>query len=253
MLLADYSDYDDLSRRQTVTRSNSTASAYSYDSRGTLSGLSHNLAGTVQDVAYGHARDQAQEIISHTWSNDAYLWNGAANGARNYSANGLNQYGNAAGSTLSYDASGNLKADGAWNWAYDADNQLRGANRTGASVALSYDAAGRLRKEVLNSSTTTQFLYDGTDLVAEYDAAGTLLRRYVHGPGVDEPLVVYSGTGTAAKEWLYADHSETRTGSREASLPLRKMQESPFVMCWRWTSTMFVALLAPNTMKVSVP
>src|SRR5690606_15233457 len=33
-----------------------------------------------------------------------------------------------------------------------------------------------------------------------------LLRRYVHGPGVDEPLVWYEGSTTTAKSWLYADH-----------------------------------------------
>ena len=33
------------------------------------------------------------------------------------------------------------------------------------------------------------FLYDGDDLVGEYDGAGTILTRYVPGPGVDEPLV----------------------------------------------------------------
>ncbi|MBP1152673.1 RHS repeat-associated core domain-containing protein [Methylocaldum sp. RMAD-M] len=53
---------------------------------------------------------------------------------------------------------------------------------------------------------TTHLLYDGQDLLAEYDGSGTLLRRYVHGPGVDEPLVWYEGTGTATKTWLYGDH-----------------------------------------------
>lgn len=33
----------------------------------------------------------------------------------------------------------------------------------------------------LGKSTTTRFLYDGTDFVAEYDVAGILLQRYVHG------------------------------------------------------------------------
>lgn len=33
------------------------------------------------------------------------------------------------------------------------------------------------------------FLYDGDRLVGEYDAAGTLLRRYVFGSGVDRPVV----------------------------------------------------------------
>ena len=125
---------------------------------------------------------------------------------RGYSANGLNQYTSVAGAALGFDASGNLKSDATWSWAYDADNQLRSASRGGTSVSLAYDAAGRLRREVLNAGAATQFLYDGADLVGEYDAAGALLRRYVHGPGVDEPLVAYTGSGTANKEWLYADH-----------------------------------------------
>ena len=171
-----------------------------------LAGLIHNLSGTAQDVAYTYARNQAQEITTQTWSNDAYQWRGAVNGVRGYSANGLNQYTSVAGAALGFDASGNLKSDATWSWAYDADNQLRSASRSGTSVSLAYDAAGRLRREVLNAGATTQFLYDGADLVGEYDAAGALLRRYVHGPGVDEPLVAYTGSGTANKEWLYADH-----------------------------------------------
>ncbi len=33
-----------------------------------------------------------------------------------------------------------------------------------------------------------------------------LRRKYVHGPRTDEPIVWYEGSGTAAKNWLYADH-----------------------------------------------
>ena len=32
--------------------------------------------------------------------------------------------------------------------------------------------------------------------MAEYNGSGTLLRRYVHGPGADEPLLWYEGAGT---------------------------------------------------------
>ncbi|OGQ95296.1 MAG: hypothetical protein A2521_03975 [Deltaproteobacteria bacterium RIFOXYD12_FULL_57_12] len=42
--------------------------------------------------------------------------------------------------------------------------------------------------------------------IAEYNSNGALQRRYVHGPGLDEPLVWYEGTGTANKSWIYADH-----------------------------------------------
>ena len=45
---------------------------------------------------------------------------------------------------------------------------------------------------------------DGDRLVAEYNGGGSLLRRYVHGPGVDEPVVWYEGAavGAAARRYL---------------------------------------------------
>jgi len=62
---------------------------------------------------------------------------------------------------------------------------------------------------VVGSATgTTRFLYDGSDLVAEYNGAGTLLRRYVHGESAgDDPLVWFEGSGVAdsARRYLYAD------------------------------------------------
>ena len=44
--------------------------------------------------------------------------------------------------------------------------------------------------------------------VAEYNGAGSLLRRYVHGPGVDEPVVWYEGAGVGAgsRRYLHTDH-----------------------------------------------
>src|SRR5690606_19217470 len=68
-----------------------------------------------------------------------------------------------------------------------------------------YDGEGRLRQTAI-AGVTSNLLYDGQDLLAEYDGSGNLLRRYVHGPGVDEPLVWYEGAGTTTKTWLYGDH-----------------------------------------------
>ena len=53
--------------------------------------------------------------------------------------------------------------------------------------------------------------------MAEYDGAGTLLRRYVHGPGIDEPLVWYEGSTTTAKSWLYADHLGSIIGTANSA------------------------------------
>ncbi len=50
----------------------------------------------------------------------------------------------------------------------------------------------------------------GSELIAEYDAThANVLRRYVHGPGTDEPIVWYEGAGTANKNWLYSDHLDS--------------------------------------------
>ena len=52
---------------------------------------------------------------------------------------------------------------------------------------------------------TTRFGYEGTDLIAEYNGSNAMLRRYVHGPGSDEPLVWYEGSGTSDRRYLHAD------------------------------------------------
>jgi hypothetical protein len=50
--------------------------------------------------------------------------------------------------------------------------------------------------------------------VAEFGSSGTLLRRYTHGAGVDDPLIVYDdGTGVAstALRRLRTDHQGSIT------------------------------------------
>jgi hypothetical protein len=51
----------------------------------------------------------------------------------------------------------------------------------------------------------------GTDLVAEYNGAGVMLRRYVPG-GPDAPLVWYEGPGLTAKRFFHADAPSTGSG-----------------------------------------
>ena len=197
--------YDDLSRRTTATLGNGTASSYSYNPQSALATIAHNLTGTAQDLTYTYTRNQAGELTGHSWNNDAYQWAGAVNGTAAYTANGLNQYTKAGAATPGYDANANLTSDGTWSYGYDLDNRLKTATKTGLAATLSYDAEGRLRQSAIGGAVTN-LLYDGTDLVAEYDGAGNLLRRYVHGPGLDEPVVAYEGVTTTNKSWLYADH-----------------------------------------------
>ena len=53
----------------------------------------------------------------------------------------------------------------------------------------------------------THFLYDGDRMIAEHDGSGNLLKRYVHGPGADDPVAVYygSGLGLANRRYMMPD------------------------------------------------
>ncbi len=163
------------------------------------------MANTAQDNTWSYTRNQVQDIKTINWTNSSYQWTGYTNGAQSYIPNDLSQYTAVAGNALSYDARGNLTGDGVWSYGYDLDNHLKTANKTGLAATLAYDGEGRLNQTVI-AGVATKLNYDGADLVAEYDSAGNLLRRYVHGPGIDEPLVWYEGAGVANKTWLYGDH-----------------------------------------------
>lgn len=99
-----------------------------------------------------------------------------------------------------------------WTYTYGTDNRLLSASGAG-SATLSYDATGRLARYVANG-TTTSFLYDDQKLVAEYDGNGNLIRRHVHGAGVDEPIVTME---SGARSWLYADPRGSIVGIANAA------------------------------------
>jgi RHS repeat-associated protein len=213
--LATY-NYDDRSRRTSITFGNGTSTSYSYSQQGQLTGLAHDLSGTSQDISWTYNRNQVQQISSHSWSNDLYQWTGHTNGNRGYTANGLNQYTAAAGVAISYDANGNLRSDGTWTYGYNSENRLSTANKVGLSASLTYDALGRLNQTNIGGNVSN-LLYLGSNLIAEYDGAGNLVHRYVHGPGVDEPLVQYDGAGIGTKTWLYADNLGSVVARADAS------------------------------------
>lgn len=70
---------------------------------------------------------------------------------------------------------------------------------------------GRRAKKSGTGVTTEVYLSDGTEEIADYDGAGALLRRYVHGLGVDERLAMftYSDTNPPSKEYYHTDHQGT--------------------------------------------
>jgi RHS repeat-associated protein len=177
---------------------------YWFTGAGRLFTLSHYFApGPDVQWAFGH--NPAGQIATATRTNDDYAWQGHYAVNRPYTTNGLNQYSAAGGAAFGYDPNGNLTSDGTRTYTYDVENRLVGA--TGGLI-LTYDPLGRLFRTSGGASGTTTYLYDGDALVAEYNATGTLTRRYAHGDGADVPLVEYHGPGTAPADRrnLLADH-----------------------------------------------
>lgn len=221
--------YDDqLGRRASMCRGTGTTSScssvartvYGYDAVSRLSALTHDLVtgGSANDANWTLAYSPASQLTSRTATSAIYEWAYAATFTDPYAVNGLNQYTTVAGVGLAYDGRGNTTNDTTKTYAYDSSNMLTSSSN---GAALTYDPTGRLLS-IAQSGVTTKFLYDGTRLIAEYNGSNTLLRRYIHGDGVDDPIVWYDSTGTTNKRNLFKDERGSviaaDTGSAVTSL-----------------------------------
>jgi RHS repeat-associated protein len=202
--MVDYA-YNARGLRSSQTARFGPVTTFGYDPVGRLNALSHNVAGTAQDVAFGYGYTPASQMAQQSRDNDSYAWTAHFNVDRAYATNGLNQYTTAGSATFTYDANGNLTSDGSTNYIYDIENRLVSASGA-KNATLRYDPLGRLYETVVGGNTT-RFLYDGDELVSEYSSSGTLLRRYAHGKNVDDPVVWYEGSSpSGGQRWLHTDH-----------------------------------------------
>jgi RHS repeat-associated protein len=203
--------YDPLGRRDRLNRGNGGYADYDYDPSGRLRELIQ--AGRtgdplfIQTIAY----NGASQIISLAQANDAFVWTARPPTRSETTHDGLNRDAAIAALPGGYDDRMNVANDDVRQMTYDLENRLLtvspAAGKSGPSLALEYDPLGRLAKTV--SSSTTDFLYDESRLVAEYGTSASPLRQYIHGDGIDEPLVWLEG---AAKNWLHADRQGSVVG-----------------------------------------
>ncbi len=142
-----------------------------------------------------------------------------------YAPNSLNQYSSVNGRSYTYDANGNLtKRDtrsGTETYTYDADNKLLAFSGVRHVAEYGYDAFKRRTTAKVTSkvgprrlpfmpllapptvvpisplgATHTRYVYDGNQVIMEIDeSTGMLLRRFVYGTYVDEPVVMKTAAG----------------------------------------------------------
>jgi RHS repeat-associated protein len=105
--------------------------------------------------------------------------------------------------SYSYDSNGNLTSDGTRTYEWDAANRLVRVTQGATELArFVYDGLGRRAQKIAGGVTRT-YVYDGEDTLEERLTTGTVY-RYVHGPGIDEPLA-RTDAGSVAAYYL-ADH-----------------------------------------------
>jgi RHS repeat-associated protein len=66
-------------------------------------------------------------------------------------------------------------------------------------------------------AATTRFAYDGVNAIAEYDGSNALQRRFVFGPGIDQPIVQYEGSGTADRRFMSTDERGSIISATDSS------------------------------------
>ncbi len=200
-VLATYT-YDNLGNRLSTTFGNGAVQAFTFDPVSRLSQLTNDLSGTTNDLTATFAYSPASQIASTVRTGDTYAWTGHGNGSTAFVQNGLNQQTNIGGAAAAWDTKGNLVTEPqtAKTYGYSSENLL---TSTSGGVTLGYDPLLRLYN--VNGATTTRFAYDGLNAIAEYNATNALQRRFVFGPGVDEVIVQYEGTGTTSRRFMSSD------------------------------------------------
>lgn len=101
-----------------------------------------------------------------------------------------------------YDANGNLLTStnscGKMIYTWDVRNRLAGisgykSDCTALTASFNYDAIGRRISKTING-TTTQYLYDGVNIIQEIQ--GTAKTNYIRTLSIDEPLTRIKADGT---------------------------------------------------------
>ncbi len=169
-----------------------TTYAYAYDAAGRLTGVTESVGGTVT-ATYGYTYDTNGNRTSFTARDGTVT-----------TATGLNDrdqllgYGDAA---YTYDPAGNRStaaaASGTTTYGFDAYGVLRSvALPGGQTVAYVIDGLGRRVGKTVDGTPVLGFVYAGRRLVAELDAGGAVVSRFVYGARSGAPEYLVRGGHT---------------------------------------------------------
>jgi RHS repeat-associated protein len=185
--LATYT-YNKLSQLTDINFTNGTNTQLAFEADSDLASLMHNFSGNTT-LGYSFSYNNAGQQISKQHQGEAQQWLPLATYQEAYSINTMNQTTRIGTDTFAFDVNGNLQANVGLDYAHNALNQLTEISASGVNgnIRYRYDALGRrIQKDVYGKQT--QYLYDGDEVIAEYDASGNLTKRFIYGSGVDSPV-----------------------------------------------------------------
>jgi RHS repeat-associated protein len=134
----------------------------------------------------------------------------AATPSYSYGVNDLNEYTAVNSATPAYDAVGNLANYNSWAYGYNRQNQLTDAVNGPTALYFYYDG---LNRQILRY-VDNQWIYsvwDGWNLIEEYDVYGALLHSYVDGAASDELISRSDATPDSNRVWYYQDAQGSTT------------------------------------------
>ena len=171
--------YDSASRRTSLTLPNGVVAGYAYDSDSHVTGITYSKNGNqVGNLNYSYDTDG--RVTAKTGSLSSTGMPSTVSGNAFNADNAMTGFN---GTTLDYDANGNLTADGTNTYTWDARNHLTAMNG-GSTASFVYDAFGRRAQKTVDG-TSTQFLYDGWNPVQELEG-GSPSANLLTGLGIDE-------------------------------------------------------------------
>ena len=182
---------------------------FDYDTAQRLDELANTVPGSADDLTIGMSFNPANQIAQRTLSNDVYAYDAPLGGATSYTSDGLNRYATitppgSGAITLTYDARGNLTGYDGDSFGYDSLNRLVSSTVDGLVTTMTYDPLGRLATFGRAGGNTTDFLWDGAQMVSEYTNTATLTRRYAFDQGsLGSPQAVYIGSGVTLNDQRY--------------------------------------------------
>lgn len=164
---------------------------YAYDD---LNRMDAETGGTSANFTYDPIGNRLTEV---TGSTTTYTYPSTNS---KVSSVGANSY--------TYDAKGNVTADGARTYVWSATGLLKEAKIGGSTVgAYTYSANNQRAKKVAGGNTVHYVYSSDGLLIGEYDNTGTLIREYVWLDG--EPLAQIDAGSPEVLTYLHTDHLMT--------------------------------------------